>query len=59
MRSPIFQPKRWASLAPTTTPWRSARKSRHWASGIAYSGYIERQASGSITNWEKKFLGSW
>jgi hypothetical protein len=23
------------------------------------SGYIPRHASGSTTNWEKKFLGSW
>ena len=57
--SPIFQPKRWASLRPITMPWRSARKSCHSPSGTLNSGYIRCQSSGTITNCAKKFFGSW
>ena len=59
MWSPIFQPKRWASLRPTTTPWRSARKSFHCPGSMTNSGYICRHCSGSIANCGKKFFGSW
>ena len=59
MWSPTSQPKRFASWAPTTTPWRSAAKSFHSSSSMTYSGYTSRHRSGSMANWTKKFFGSW
>src|SRR5437899_2330503 len=51
MRSPTFQPKRWAVRAPTTAPWRSFKKVFHWSSGTMNSGYTWRCFSTSITIW--------
>jgi hypothetical protein len=39
MRSPIFQPKRWAVFAPAIAPWRSLTKFCHWSSGTTSSGH--------------------
>ena len=59
MRSPTFQPNRFAVSVPTIAPDRSASHAFFWSAGSTNSGYISSQLSLStamLANW---FFVSW